>query len=74
MSMLYWQIGKTIKQEILQNNRADYGEKIVQSLSAQLQIEYRKGFSKRNISLSPHSFSSLFLLTLSPHSFSSLLL
>ncbi|MBX2888158.1 MAG: DUF1016 family protein [Ferruginibacter sp.] len=49
MSMLYWQIGKTIKQDILQNNRADYGEKIVQSLSAQLQIEYGKGFSRRNI-------------------------
>ncbi len=49
MSMLYWQIGKRIKIEILQNNRAEYGEQIVQSLSAQLTSEYGKGYSKRNI-------------------------
>ena len=49
MSMLYWQIGKTIKQEILQNNRADYGEKIVQSLSTQLEREYGKGWSKKHL-------------------------
>ena len=34
MSQLYWQIGKRIKTEILQNSRAGYGEQIVQSLSA----------------------------------------
>ena len=49
ITMLYWQIGKRIKFEILKNNRADYGEKIVQSLSAQLELEYGKGFSKRNL-------------------------
>jgi hypothetical protein len=47
--MLYWQIGRQIKTEILHNNRAGYGEQIVQSLSAQLIIEYGKGFSKRNL-------------------------
>ncbi|MCE2962848.1 MAG: YhcG family protein [Chitinophagales bacterium] len=49
MTMLYWQIGKRIKFEILNNSRADYGEKIVQSLAAQLEIEYGKGFSRRNL-------------------------
>jgi predicted nuclease of restriction endonuclease-like (RecB) superfamily len=49
MSMLYWQIGKRIKTEILQNGRAGYGEQIVQSLAAQLESEYGKGFSKRNL-------------------------
>lgn len=49
MSMLYWQIGKQIKKEILKNSRAGYGEKIVQSLAAQLKIEYGKGFSKHNL-------------------------
>lgn len=36
MSMLYWQIGRRIKTEILQNSRAGYGEQIVHTLSAQL--------------------------------------
>lgn len=49
MSMLYWQIGKRVKTEILQNARAGYGEQIVQSLAAQLELEYGKGFSKRNL-------------------------
>jgi predicted nuclease of restriction endonuclease-like (RecB) superfamily len=49
MSMLYWQIGKKINEETLKNKRADYGEQIVQSLSAQLTLEYGKGFSRRNV-------------------------
>lgn len=49
MSLLYWQIGKRINEKVLNNERAVYGEQIVQSLSAQLIIEYGKGFSKRNI-------------------------
>ncbi|SHM54820.1 PDDEXK nuclease domain-containing protein [Flavobacterium xanthum] len=49
MSMLYWKIGARINQEVLQNNRAEYGEQIVQSLSAQLTLEYGKGFSRRNL-------------------------
>jgi predicted nuclease of restriction endonuclease-like (RecB) superfamily len=49
MSMLHWQIGKRIKTEILKNGRAGYGEQIVQSLAAQLESEYGKGFSKRNL-------------------------
>lgn len=49
MSMLYWQIGKRINEEVLQNQRAEYGEQIVQSLSAQLKNEYGLGFSKRNL-------------------------
>jgi predicted nuclease of restriction endonuclease-like (RecB) superfamily len=49
MSLLYWQIGRRIKEEILQNKRAGYGEQIVQSLAAQLMLEYGKGFSKRNL-------------------------
>lgn len=49
MSMLYWQIGKRIKTEILQNGRAEYGEQIVQSLAAQLEADYGKGFSRRNL-------------------------
>lgn len=49
MSMLYWQIGNKIRNEILNFDRADYGEQIVQTLSAQLSEEYGRGFSKRNL-------------------------
>jgi hypothetical protein len=49
MSKLYWKIGDKIKREILKSRRADYGEKIVQSLSAQLMCEFGNGFSRRNL-------------------------
>ena len=44
MSMLYWEIGKRIKQEFLQNSRADYGEQIVHSLAVKLTDEYGHSF------------------------------
>lgn len=49
ITALYWQIGSTIKNEVLKNNRAEYGQQIVHTLSAQLMEEYGNGFSKRNI-------------------------
>ena len=49
LSMLYWQIGKRVHDEILKNKRAEYGEQIVQSLSTQLTIDYGKGWSKRQL-------------------------
>ena len=47
--MLYWKVGQRIRQDILKEKRAGYGEEIVHALSAQLQIEYGKGFTKRNL-------------------------
>lgn len=49
MVLLYWNIGKTIKEEIMKSKRAEYGEQIVQSLTAQLTPRYGRGFSKRNL-------------------------
>lgn len=49
MTLLYWRIGKRIQTEILQNERAEYGEKIVQSLSAQLTEEFGRGFGRRSL-------------------------
>jgi DUF1016 N-terminal domain len=37
---LYWQIGKRIRDDVLQEKRGEYGEQIVQTLSAQLSAEY----------------------------------
>ncbi len=47
---LYWHIGKRIREDVLKEKRADYGEKIVLTLSGQLTAEYGKGFSRFNVS------------------------
>ena len=47
--MLYWSIGKRIRQDILNDKRAEYGEKIVHTLSAQLAREYGQGFTKASL-------------------------
>jgi predicted nuclease of restriction endonuclease-like (RecB) superfamily len=49
LTMLYWKVGKRINSEILNNKRAEYGEEIVQTLSAQLVPEYGEGFGSRNL-------------------------
>ena len=50
MTMLYWNIGKRINQEVLQDKRAEYGKQIVSTLSRQLNSEYGSSFSDKNIS------------------------
>jgi predicted nuclease of restriction endonuclease-like (RecB) superfamily len=47
--LLYWSIGDRIRRDLLKEKRADYGEQIVPTLSAQLAPEYGQGFSKRNL-------------------------
>ena len=49
LTMLYWNVGKRIREEILKSERAEDGKKIVQSLSAQLTAEFGRGWSARNI-------------------------
>lgn len=49
MVVLYWNIGKTIKKEIIKSERAEYGKQIVQSLSSQLTLKYGKGFAEQSL-------------------------
>ena len=49
MTMLYWQIGKKVNNEILKDTRAAYGKQIVVSLSRQLGEEYGNSFSEKNL-------------------------
>ena len=49
MTVLYWNIGKRINNEILQNNRSEYGEKILPTLSAKLVAEYGKKFEDKKL-------------------------
>jgi predicted nuclease of restriction endonuclease-like (RecB) superfamily len=47
--MIYWEVGNRIRREILGEKRAKYGDEIVQTLSAQLTVEFGKGFSKSGL-------------------------
>ena len=49
MTILYWQIGDRIRQDILKEKGAEYGKEIVATLSQELTIEYGRGFSRRNL-------------------------
>lgn len=46
---LYWHIGTLIRQDILRESRAEYGEEIVSALSRQLEADYGRGFGRRNL-------------------------
>lgn len=46
---LYWHIGTRIRQDVLQEKRAEYGEQIVIALSSQLTGEYGQGFGRRSL-------------------------
>lgn len=49
LTLLYWRIGRRIQLEILQGERASYGNEIVSTLSRQLRQEYGSGFSPKNL-------------------------
>ena len=49
ITLLYWHIGKRINEEVLENQRAEYGKQIVSTLSTQLTEEYGKGFNEKNL-------------------------
>jgi len=49
MTMLYWQIGKRVNEEVLHEQRAEYGGRIVATLSRQLMAEYGSSFSEKNL-------------------------
>jgi predicted nuclease of restriction endonuclease-like (RecB) superfamily len=49
LTLLYWQIGQRIRNEVLQGERAEYGEQIVSTLAKQLEANYGRGFSSKNL-------------------------
>ncbi|MGD0627527.1 MAG: PDDEXK nuclease domain-containing protein [Thermodesulfobacteriota bacterium] len=48
--LLYWKVGERIRKDILKEKRAEYGEEIVPTLSAQLVKDFGDGFSPPNLS------------------------
>ena len=49
LTTLYWHIGQRIRTEVLKQERAAYGEQIVSALARQLELEYGRGFSAKNL-------------------------
>ncbi len=49
LALHYWQVGTRVRQEILKEQRADYGAKIVVTLSRQLEREYGRGYAEKNL-------------------------
>lgn len=49
MTLLYWNIGKDITENVLNSQKAEYGKSVIKKLSQKLTIEYGKGYGERNI-------------------------
>ena len=49
LTMLYWQVGTRIRNAILGDKRAKYGEKVVTAIAARLEIEFGRGFGEKNL-------------------------
>ena len=49
LTLLYWNIGMRIHQDILNQKRAEYGQAILQSLSAKLVEEFGRGYSAQTL-------------------------
>lgn len=49
LTMLYWRIGRRIREDVLACGRAGYGEEIVATLSRQLVAEHGRGFERKNL-------------------------
>lgn len=57
MTILYWNIGKTIQTEIFKSERPEYGEKVIDKLGAVLQSDYGRGFGPRVLRRTIHFFN-----------------
>lgn len=49
MTLTYWNVGKRINNEILDNQRAEYGKQIVVSVARQLTVEYGRSFEEKSL-------------------------
>lgn len=49
MVMLYWSIGERVRRDILGNERAEYGKRVIEGLSQRLAMDYGRGFGRRNL-------------------------
>jgi hypothetical protein len=49
ITLMYWEIGRYIRLNVLNDERADYGKQIVPTLAIRLVNKYGKSFELRNL-------------------------
>jgi|SRR6185312_8733248 len=49
LTLLYWRVGDRIRRQILNEQRAGYGERIVLALGSRLESEFGRGFSEKSL-------------------------
>ncbi len=49
LTLVYWQVGKRINEDVLQSERAAYGKQIVADIAAQLTKQYGQSFEVKNL-------------------------
>lgn len=49
LTLLFWKVGKRIFDEILNRERATYGKQIIANISIQLEANYGRNFTEKNI-------------------------
>jgi hypothetical protein len=49
ITLVYWQVGKRINENVLNNQRAEYGKEIVSPVATQLEKQYGRGFAEKNL-------------------------
>ena len=49
LTTLYWQIGTHIRIDLLKEKRAEYGDESASALGGQLEAEFGRGFSSKNL-------------------------
>lgn len=49
LTILFWNVGKRTVDEILNKERAEYGKQVVPSGSTQLEVQYGRNFTEKNV-------------------------
>jgi predicted nuclease of restriction endonuclease-like (RecB) superfamily len=49
LTILFWNVGKRIQEEVLKNERAEYGKQIITIVSVQLEVKYGRNFTEKNV-------------------------
>ncbi|MCS4435106.1 DUF1016 N-terminal domain-containing protein [Aquiflexum gelatinilyticum] len=49
LTLLFWEVGNRINNEILKNERSAYGKQIVSTVSSLLEVKYGRNFTEKNV-------------------------
>ncbi|WP_322067294.1 PDDEXK nuclease domain-containing protein [Burkholderia ubonensis] len=49
LTLLYWQVGRRIRDDVLRGERAGYGQQILSALAQRLTVDYGRGWSEQQL-------------------------